>query len=774
MADDPLPADATRSQPPADATRAVPPPDATRTADATAGDTADDADATAILAPPASPDSLGRLGHYEVLEVLGRGGFGIVYRAFDDKLQRVVAVKVLAPHLSAAPTARQRFLREARSAAAVKHPHVVQVHAVEEQPLPYLVMEYLPGPTLQQRLDRGGPLPLPELLRVGRQIAAGLAAAHATGLVHRDIKPSNVLLDTGPDPAARITDFGLARAADDTSLTRTGTVAGTPIYMSPEQARGEAIDHRSDLFSLGSVLYALATGRPPFPAGNTLAVLKRVVEDTPQPIRDLNPEVPDWFARIVQKLHAKAPAERFQTAAEVAELLADCERQLAESNKLTDTSRIPAARPKGLTLMVVCGALIGAVLFWGAIWASGLLSRHPAPVSVDTPEPPVTRSDAERLLGEWSVVSGERGGEACTPQTGEETTIQFRENQFQILSSMMCEANPDGIRLSTHPSGLKRVVLAKGTYRVDPAHEEVLLTLQTDRRQLRIIARYAFEGERLRLTFSDEVVGHLILTERLRKLKRLAELAAALHEYHDADGAFPPPGLPAPRGTDLKPLLSWRVAVLPYIGEEDLYRQFRLNEPWDSEHNKMLIPQMPKAFTVPGVEAPPGQTHYQVFSGAGTALEPWSASRKGPRIAEITDGTSYTLLVAEAAEPVIWTKPEDLPYDRKKPLPKLRFANGGANVVFADGTANTLSNSISEDVLRSLITRDGGEVAVKDLVSIDNVQVIEFVRTQAVLQNDPPTKPTVLAPTVMFRTEPTATPPSSKLPATRSTSSGGR
>ena len=152
------------------------------------------------------------------------------------------------------------------------------------------------------------------------QTASGLAAAHAQGLIHRDIKPANILLENGVE-RVKITDFGLARAADDASLTQSGVVAGTPQYMAPEQARGEAVDQRADLFSLGSVLYAMCTGRPPFRASGTMAVLKRVCEETPGPIREANPEIPDWLVAIVEKLHAKDPADRYQSAAEVAEVL---------------------------------------------------------------------------------------------------------------------------------------------------------------------------------------------------------------------------------------------------------------------------------------------------------------------------------------------------------------------------------------------------------------------------------------------------------------------
>src|SRR5262249_49367675 len=157
--------------------------------------------------------------------------------------------KVMAPELAATSPPRKRFLREARAAAAVRHEHVVDIHAVEEQPIPYLVMEFIPGETLQQKLDRVGPLSVPEVLHLGQQIAGGLAAAHAQGMIHHDIKPANVLLESGVEECVKITDFGLARAADDASLTQSGVIAGTPMYMAPEQTQGEAIDHRADLFS---------------------------------------------------------------------------------------------------------------------------------------------------------------------------------------------------------------------------------------------------------------------------------------------------------------------------------------------------------------------------------------------------------------------------------------------------------------------------------------------------------------------------------------------
>jgi WD40 repeat protein len=303
-----------------------------------------------FLAPSNKPGALGRLGHYEILEVIGRGGMGIVLRAVDEKLQRVVAIKVMATQLATNATARKRFTREAQAAAAVNHDHLVTIHAVEEaNGLPYLVMQFVSGMSLQQRLDRDGPLQLTEIVRIGMQTAAGLAAAHAQGLIHRDIKPANILLENGVE-RVKITDFGLARAVADASLTQSGVVAGTPQYMSPEQARGERVDQRTDLFSLGSVLYAMCAGRPPFRATTGIAVLKRVCEDTPSPIKEINAEIPAWLAEIVTKLHGKDPADRFQSAAEVAELLNRHLAHLQHPSVVGQVSNLPVDPRAGCQL----------------------------------------------------------------------------------------------------------------------------------------------------------------------------------------------------------------------------------------------------------------------------------------------------------------------------------------------------------------------------------------------------------------------------------------
>jgi serine/threonine protein kinase len=277
-----------------------------------------------FLSPSDDPRMMGRLGGYEIVGIVGQGGMGIVFKGLDTALNRYVAIKAMAPHLAASGAARRRFAREAKAAAAVTHENVVAIHGVAEwNGLPYLVMNYVRGESLQKRLDKNGPCDLSEVLRVGRQVAAGLTAAHAQGLVHRDIKPANILLEDGVD-RLKITDFGLARAVDDASLTRSGIIAGTPQYMSPEQARGEAIDHRSDLFSLGSVLYAMCTGRPPFRAETSYGILRRITDTEPRPIREINSDIPEWLEAMIGRLLAKDVSKRFASASEVAELFEQC------------------------------------------------------------------------------------------------------------------------------------------------------------------------------------------------------------------------------------------------------------------------------------------------------------------------------------------------------------------------------------------------------------------------------------------------------------------
>jgi serine/threonine protein kinase len=311
-----------------------------------------------LLGPTDDPQMLGRIGNYEIVGVVGRGGMGVVFKAFDPALHRFVAIKMLLPHLAVSGAARQRFAREGKAAAAVIDDHVLPIYSVSEwRGTPYLVTQYVRGATLEARLATQGPLEVKEILRIAMQTAKGLAAAHAQGLVHRDVKPSNILLD-GAVERAMLTDFGLARATDDASITRTGVIAGTPQYMSPEQARGETVDARADLFGLGCVMYAMCTGRPPFRAENSYAILRLITDQEPRAIREINPEIPPWLCTIIRKLMAKDAMERYSSAAEVAHLLEACLAHLQQPTTAKLPTSLASSQGRGSwtwTTLIACG-----------------------------------------------------------------------------------------------------------------------------------------------------------------------------------------------------------------------------------------------------------------------------------------------------------------------------------------------------------------------------------------------------------------------------------
>jgi WD40 repeat protein len=382
-----------------------------------------------FLQPPDKPDRLGKLAQFDVIRVVGRGGMGVVLHAYDPSLARDIAIKVIDPLLANNEVARQRFCREARAAAAVTHDNLVAVHQVnEDEPsgLPYLVMQLVNGESLEQRLKRVEKLSVPEVAKLGMQAAAGLAAAHAGGLIHRDIKPANILLEA-PTDRVKLTDFGLARAAEDVKLTRTGFVAGSPLYMAPEQARGEEVDPRSDLFSLGTVLYEATTGTAPFEAKTPLAVLRRVSDETQMPLVRLNPEVPRWLSDAVDKLLAKEPEGRFQTAAEVAEVFAaglaemhllsplDVPAEVCAGGSRTTVVRQPICWKKvgHCAMPWAVGAAAGALVV-GVLWALLGGTEHPSEQPQPPPQQPVAAAQPPAAPDPGPVprltLAGESGG----------------------------------------------------------------------------------------------------------------------------------------------------------------------------------------------------------------------------------------------------------------------------------------------------------------------------------------------------------------------------
>jgi serine/threonine-protein kinase len=277
-----------------------------------------------------------RLSHFRVLSKLGEGGMGVVYKAEDEKLRRPVALKVLPEAFLADRDRRARFLREAQAAAAVTHPGIAAIYEIgEEGDVVFIAMEYVLGETLHWKIS-GRPLPMPDTLRLGVEIAEALERAHGAGVIHRDLKPDNILVQ--PDGHVKILDFGLAKRLQpddaqalalskvDTTLTAEGVVVGTIGYMAPEQARGEKVDHRADLFAFGVVLYEMATGRNPFRGSSSLETLTALLRDRPRSLSDANAEVPLEFALLVDRLLAKEPERRPQAARDAARELRRMER----------------------------------------------------------------------------------------------------------------------------------------------------------------------------------------------------------------------------------------------------------------------------------------------------------------------------------------------------------------------------------------------------------------------------------------------------------------
>ena len=315
-----------------------------------------------------------RLGPYEIVAPLGSGGMGEVYRARDTKLGREVALKVLPGDFLESEEGRARFEREARALAALSHPNIAAIYSFEENSGRHLlVMELLEVDTLRQALAKG-PLPLRKALDVGLQVAEGLAAAHGKGIVHRDVKPENVFLTK--DGHAKLLDFGLARhdvARHDPADTRSptlaavsekGVVVGTVAYMSPEQARGETVDFRSDQFSLGVVLYEMLTGKRPFGGASAAETLAAIIRDEPEPVTKLDPKLPALLGWIVQRCLSKDPAERYASTIDLAKELQSLRLHLSEAVSATD---VPPGETHRLRRRVPVWALVPAVALTAAL-----------------------------------------------------------------------------------------------------------------------------------------------------------------------------------------------------------------------------------------------------------------------------------------------------------------------------------------------------------------------------------------------------------------------
>jgi serine/threonine-protein kinase len=299
------------------------------------------------------------ISHYKILEKLGEGGMGVVYKAEDTRLKREVAIKFLPRQIAASDEERERFKIEAQAAAALNHPNIATIHAIEEiDGEMFIVMEYVDGQNLQKMIEmRGGsPLPIDEAIDYASQIAAGLQAAHEKGTVHRDIKPANIMLTSKGQ--VKITDFGLAKMARVSSLTKAGMTLGTAAFMSPEQARGEELDHRTDIWALGVVIYQMLTGELPFKGLYEAALLYSILNEAPAPVTKRNAVIPAEIAAVVEKALQKNPGERFQNVGELLAALKMPAFQTATKTSLTSGGQsrfvaLPPAKTETIPAMVV-------------------------------------------------------------------------------------------------------------------------------------------------------------------------------------------------------------------------------------------------------------------------------------------------------------------------------------------------------------------------------------------------------------------------------------
>jgi predicted Ser/Thr protein kinase len=385
-------------------------------------------------------------GRYELEQKVGSGGMSKVYKAHDRLLERTVALKILHEHYSQDDEYIERFRREARSVAQLTHPNVVTViDRGEHEGRQYIVFEYIDGENLKQLVEREGPLPPRQVIELGLQIASALASAHARGVVHRDVKPQNVILTDEGRP--KVTDFGIARSSDVESVTLTGTVMGTSEYIAPEQARGELVDFRSDVYSLGAILYELCTGEVPYPGENPVSVAMRHLHEPVPSARAQRPDIPARLDAAIRKAMAKDPAERFGS---MDDLIVELEASLRALGDGAETIVLPApARPRrgrraarrfvrALVLSVLALLLVGAAAV-GAFALAGLFDS-----SDDGDGPAAGRVLAVQALNAYDPPPGDDTEHDDEVQfaTDDDPATSWRTETYQNF-----EATKDGVGL---------------------------------------------------------------------------------------------------------------------------------------------------------------------------------------------------------------------------------------------------------------------------------------------------------------------------------------
>jgi eukaryotic-like serine/threonine-protein kinase len=440
------------------------------------------ADVTSLLGPGRSEGVIGRIGDFDVLRVLGAGGMAVVFEAEDTQLKRRVALKLMRPAIAATPGAKERFLREARSAAALKHPNVMTIHQVGMcGETPFMALELLRGETLENYLTRKGRLSVDEVVRIGREIALGLAAAHARDLLHRDIKPANIWLEDSETPSrkpaalddlrcsdsapaqieasqgatgaccagrVKILDFGLAKTwTNESGISYQGLLIGTPAYMSPEQLAGGAVDPRMDLFSLGCLMYRMAIGKPPFGGADLLSVLRALALEEPAPVRAINPQIPKALSDLIGELLSKSPDQRPPSAQVVADRLQAIEQKLLSQTVVAkpDSGGLPtnSRAKRGISSKWAVGAMVGVLVLlplvsvlFGAQIIRIATNKGQIVIKVDDPAIEVLLKENHAVLldrtghAEITLAAGEHQLEVTVKQPSGETT--FNTDKFVL------------------------------------------------------------------------------------------------------------------------------------------------------------------------------------------------------------------------------------------------------------------------------------------------------------------------------------------------------
>ncbi|MCO8120863.1 serine/threonine protein kinase [Stieleria sp. TO1_6] len=389
-----------------------------------------------LLGPTEDEYSLGRLGRFEVLGVVGSGGMGIVLKARSVDVDRIVAVKLPLPQYWQSPDTLLTLEREARSAAAVVHPNVISIYHVDRyRDVPYLVMPYLPGQSLQQRIRDAGALSIDETLRIGRQVASALAAAHACGVVHRDVKPANILLGAGTERVV-LSDFGLAKVQTDATCTATGTFAGTPIYLSPEQALGHGAGPAGDIYSLGTVFWTMLCGTPPMAGMHTHAIVRQIADSKLPSLSENCPGLPEWLNRMLARMHANEPVNR-PSAEQLVDWIAACQRHQNDKR-----SPLPAElmtnvkqRPTWLGWALPVGAVILMLI-------SAMALRH----SQTTDPTQITQQPSAEPALVAPSATAEKVSATADPATSESDSIETRDPAISTSPTVTFEPFLDQVR----------------------------------------------------------------------------------------------------------------------------------------------------------------------------------------------------------------------------------------------------------------------------------------------------------------------------------------